>query len=90
MSRAGRLLIAAVAAAAAGCCPKAEVIRLPGPVEYRERLVYVPIPSELTEQHEIATGPLSECPQVAAKRKAELQACNADKRATRELAGEER
>lgn len=85
MSRAGRLLIAALAAAAAGCCPKADVIRLPGKVEYRDKLVHVPIPADLTVEHEVAHGALSECPTVAAKRKAEIIVCNAHKRSIREI-----
>lgn len=66
----------------AGCC-KPEVIREPGPVEYRDRLVVEPIPADLTNEHPIAEGPLSACPQVAAQRKSELIECNADKAALR-------
>lgn len=41
----------------------------------RER--YVRIRPELTAQHPIAEGPLAQCPDVAAARKAELQKANA-------------
>lgn len=66
-----------------GCCAP-EIIREPGPVVYRDRLVTQPIPPELLRPHPIATGPLSQCPDVAAARKAEIEACNADKEALRE------
>lgn len=66
-----------------GCCSP-EIIREPGPIVYRDRLVTQPIAPELLEPHPIATGPLSECPDVARARKAELEACNADKAALRE------
>ncbi len=77
--------LAAVCAALllAACCPKPQTIRVPGPVEYRDRLVVEPIPAELLREHPVATGPLAVCPQVAAARRAELEACNADKAALR-------
>lgn len=44
-----------------------------------DRLIYVPVPNQLTQPHAIATGPLSQCPVVAAQRRAELERCNVDK-----------
>lgn len=64
-------------------CGKREVIRVPGPVEYRDRLVVQPIAPELLRDHPIATGGVAECPRVARQRRAELEACNADKAAIR-------
>jgi hypothetical protein len=46
------------------------------------------VPGELTDEHPVAEGPLSECPVVAAQRKQELQACNSDKKAIRERHGD--
>jgi hypothetical protein len=64
-------------------CGKRETIRIPGPVEYRDRIVVEPIAPELLREHPIATGPIAVCPQVAAARRFELEACNADKAALR-------
>ena len=71
-----------ICATLAACC-KPDTIRLPGPVEYRDRLVVQPIPAELLREHTIATGSIAECPRVAAQRRSELEACNADKAALR-------
>jgi hypothetical protein len=57
---------------------KDEVVLVPQTVN-SELLIYVPIPPELTDQHAIAEGPLSEIPRIARERKAALIACNADK-----------
>ena len=80
-------IVIACALAVAGCKP--QVIRVPGPVEYRDRLVVQPIPPALLSEHPITTGPLSACPAVAAARRAELEACNADKAAIRAMQGGE-
>lgn len=77
-------IVALAATALTACCPKPEILRLPGPVEYRDRLVIQPIPAELLRDHPIATGSIAECPRVAAQRRAELERCNNDKRALRE------
>lgn len=69
----------------AACCPTPQTIRLPGPVEYRDRLVVQPIPAELLGEHPIATGGIAVCPQVAANRRAELESCNAAKAAIRKM-----
>lgn len=69
----------------AACCPTPQTIRLPGPVEYRDRLVVQPIPAELLREHPIATGGVAVCPQVASSRRVELDACNGDKRAIRAM-----
>ena len=65
----------------AGCC-KPELVRVPVEVEV-ERRVVEPIPPELLQPHPVATGQLSECPDVARARRAELEQCNADKAALR-------
>lgn len=79
-----RPLAAVVTLCVCACCPTPSIVRLPGPVEMRERLVIEPIPAELLREHPIATGSIAECPRVAAQRRAELDACNADKSALRE------
>jgi hypothetical protein len=56
-------------------------------IVYVDRTVYVEVDPELTSPHPIAEGPLSHCPVVAAARKAELEACNADKAAVRKIEG---
>lgn len=68
-------------------CARPEIIRVPGPVEYRDRIVIQPIAPDLLRPHPIAEGPLRECPAVASARRAEIQACNADKAAIREQQG---
>ena len=78
-----RVIVAMLALMLTGCC-KPETVRVPGPVEYRDRLVVQPVASELLQPHPIATGPLSQCPDVAAARKRELEQCNAHKAQIRE------
>lgn len=80
-----RALVIVACLLLAACCPKPGVVRVPGPVEYRDRLVVQPVPAELLAEHPIASGGVAVCPQVAAHRRAELEACNADKRAVRQL-----
>lgn len=77
-------VIALAALLLAGCAPTRTVL-VPGPVEYRERLVVQPVPDRLLREHPIADGDLSQCPTVAAQRRAELRACNADKAAIRAM-----
>lgn len=85
-----RFLILAITLLLAGftSCTR-EVIRTPGPVQYRDRLVVEPIPADLLREHPIATGSIAECPQVAAQRRSELEACNADKAALRARGGQQ-
>lgn len=56
-------------------------------IVYVDRMVYVEVPPEFTDQHPVADGPLAHCPMVAAARKAELQKCNADKAGIRQIEG---
>lgn len=78
---------AAVAFALAACAPPPQVITRPVYID-RPRNVVQPIPAELLREHPIAEGLRpSECPSVAAQRKAELMACNGDKAALRARAG---
>jgi hypothetical protein len=51
----------------------------------RVQQVVQPIPLELLRAHAIAEGPPSACPSIAAQRRAELVACNADKAAIRAI-----
>ena len=74
-----RGLIAAVALAIAGCCLKPETTR-PVVVEV-ERRVVVPLPAELLTEQPVVSGPLAQCPAVAAARKSALEQCNAQLRA---------
>lgn len=74
-----RALIALAALILAGCCPKPEATR-PVVVEV-ERRVVVPLPAELLTEQPVVSGPLSECPAVAAARKSALEQCNAQLRA---------
>lgn len=78
-----RLIAVALCAALTGCGGKRVVIEYV-PVEV-VREVYVPIPAELVAPHPIAEGPLAHCPVVAAARRAELEKCNADKAAIRQV-----
>ena len=48
-------------------------------------LVFRALPDERLQPHPIAEGPPSQCLDVAAQRRAELVACNADKEALRGL-----
>lgn len=73
------LILLALLVLAAGCCPKPEATR-PVVVEV-ERRVVVPLPAELLVEHPVVSGPLSECPAVAAARKSALEQCNAQLRA---------
>lgn len=85
MSSTSKLLTACVLVLAfAGCSKQVRKPDLPpvGAVVVPEvvtvvRERYVRIRPELTAQHPIAEGPLSQCPDVAAARKAELQKANA-------------
>lgn len=53
------------------------------------RQVYVQVPAELTDPLPIASGPLAQCPMVAADRRAQLERANADRAAVRALSGTE-
>lgn len=74
-----RLVLLLALALLAGCVGKTAKPDLPGEVlvkptiVYVDRYVYVPIRAELTRTEPIAEGPLSQCPAVAADRKAALQ-----------------
>ena len=68
---------------AGASCTRTVRVAVPGPVEYRDRLVVQPIDARLLQPHPIAAGALSACPDIARARRAELDACNADKSAIR-------
>jgi hypothetical protein len=69
----------------AGCAAQQPIV-IPR-IEYREIpvIVYRALPAERLVLHPIAEGPPSQCPAVAADRRAEIIACNADKEALRGL-----
>lgn len=79
-------LLALVAALSLTACATQQPQIVPR-IEYREIpvIVYRALPAERLVLHPITDGPLSQCPDVAAARKAELIACNADKQALRAL-----
>ena len=84
MSRPFQLLIALACLTLAACGNKQTRPDLPDTagavvptVQVVERIVYVPIDSELTQPFPVAEGPLSTCPAVAAARKSSLLKCNA-------------
>ena len=51
------------------------------------KYVYVRVPDRLTSVLPVAEGPLSQCPDVAAARRAQLQRCNADREEAGALSG---
>lgn len=69
-------------------CPDG-VVRPDPPPTIVEKVVrvYVPVPDELTKPCPIATGPLSQIPDVARARRQSLENCNADKAAIRKIQG---
>ncbi|WP_298580583.1 hypothetical protein [uncultured Luteimonas sp.] len=82
-----RLLLAiAIAAVLAGCCRERHDLKpdLPGAgtvvapeVVVVEKRVYVPIPAAITRPEPIAEGPIAQCFEVAAQRRAALERANA-------------
>jgi hypothetical protein len=91
--RAPAFAIAMVLIAALAACSRASKPDLPGGVIVKPQVVtvtrevYVDVPAELTDPLPIAEGPLSQCPMVAAERKAQLERANADRKAVRALSG---
>lgn len=81
MSRLAKLLIAAALLALTACHgavkPDLPHTIIQPSIVYVDRYVYVPIKAALTQQQPIAEGPLSQCPDVAAARKASLRKANA-------------
>lgn len=79
-----RILIILAAVALLSACKHQARPDLPGPgmavaptVVTVERVVYVAIPARLTRPESIAEGPIAQCFDVAAKRRAALQRANA-------------
>lgn len=85
MSRAAVVLISLALVGCAG--NKAKQIAQPAQIIEVPVKVYVPIDDKLTEPCPIATGSLSEMPEVARKRLKSLEQCNADKAAIRAKQG---
>jgi hypothetical protein len=78
-----RILIILAALALLGACKDQVKPDLPGPgtvvtptVVTIERVVYVAIPAGLTRPEPIAEGPIAQCFDVAAKRRAALERAN--------------
>lgn len=91
--RAPAFAITMVLIAALPGCASVRKTDLPGGVIVKPQVVtitrevYVNVPAELTDPLPIAEGPLSQCPMVAADRKAQLERANADRKAVRALSG---
>jgi hypothetical protein len=66
----------------AGCCPLKERTR-PVIIE-KDRIVVELVRDELLQEQEVVSGPLAQCPAVAAARKAALETCNGQLRAIKE------
>ncbi len=81
-----RLLVALAVLALAACTPDPIYITRPVYID-RVQQVVQPIPAELLQPHAIAEGAPSQCPSIAAQRRAELVKCNADKAAIAGIAG---
>ena len=84
---AGKMVGAFALLALTACTPEPLVITRPVYID-RPRNVVQPIPAELLQPHPIAEGQPSQCPSIAAQRRAALDACNADKAAIRAIAGD--
>lgn len=97
MSRVLRLLIIALAAlslCAFGSCGRKPDAPDPGvavtpEAVIVERRVYVPVPAALTKAEPIAEGPINQCFDVAAQRRAALERANGKLKAIGELQGSE-
>lgn len=94
MSGISRLLIGLLAAAVLSACAKEENVRpdlLAGGVVPEvvivERKVYVAIPAHLTHEQPIAEGPIAQCFDVAAARRAAIRTGNAQLREIRAIQG---
>lgn len=96
MSRAHRILILLLLAAGLAGCNKVRKPERPGqavaiapqPVVIVKR-IYVPIPAALTQPEPVAEGPIAQCFDVAAQRRAALERANAKLRKTAAIEGTE-
>lgn len=84
-----RLLALLLLPVLAGCAGREVAADVPAAEHtVTERRVFVPIPKDLTKQHPVEpSAALSDAPRVAAARKQELLACNADKLAIEAIQG---
>jgi hypothetical protein len=83
-----KMVAAAIALLALTACATPEPLIITRPVYIdRVRLVQPPVPAELLGEHPIAEGAPSACLEVAAERREQIAACNADKAALRGLLG---
>lgn len=84
-----QLFVLLIVVAVAGCATrKPLVVKQPGKIIEVPVKVYVPIPDSLTEPNPIAEGKVSDVLEVARKRRASQEACNADKAAIRKIQGQ--
>lgn len=83
-----QLFVLLIVLAVAGCATrKPLVVKQPGQIIEVPVKVYVPIPDNLTAPCSIAEGKVAEVLEVARKRRASLEACNAEKAAIRKIQG---
>lgn len=84
----GGFIVAIAALAVAGCATrKPLVVKQPGKIIEVPVKVYVPIPDNLTAPCPIAEGKVADVLEVARKRRASLEACNAQLKAIRSVQG---
>lgn len=83
---ASKMVAALALLALTACTPDPVYITRPVYID-RVQQVVQPIPAELLQPHAIAEGAPSQCPSIAAQRRAELVKCNADKAAIAGIAG---
>ena len=83
-----QLFVLLIVVAVAGCATrKPLVVKQPGKIIEVPVKVYVPIPDNLTAPCPIAEGKVAEVLEVARKRRASLEACNAQLKAIRSVQG---
>ena len=84
-----QLFVLLIVVAVAGCATrKPLVVKQPGKIIEVPVKVYVPIPDNLTAPCPIAEGKVGEVLEVARKRRASLEACNAQLKAIRKIQGQ--
>jgi hypothetical protein len=81
-----RVAIAAAVVLLSGCATDRVAFKPAEPIIV-DRYIFVSIDKTLTQPEEIASGPLSQCPKVAAERKAAVESCNAKLKAISEIEG---
>jgi hypothetical protein len=87
----GKMVAALALLALTACASTVEYVPVDRPV-YIERVrnVVAPLPAALLQPHPVAEGAPSQCLDVAAQRRAEIESCNADKAGLRLIQPEAR